>query len=134
MRFATPNLATERPAAQRVSRARNCIGALRTTLRAPSPEGLEAHLPALEAALHDLQGLPLLQDHLLQEHLTQDHGIDRCELESLAADLRAAGSLIIHGLELQVGWAKLLATAFGGYRPDGEPRPLQPPGNIWVRG
>jgi hypothetical protein len=124
MRFATPNLATERPAAERVSRARNCIGALRTTLLAPSPEGLEAHLPALEAALHDLQGLPLLQDQ----------GLERCELEALAAELRAAGSLIIHGLEFQVGWAKLLATAFGGYRPDGEPRPLQPAGNIWVRG
>jgi hypothetical protein len=127
MRFATPNLATEPPAAERVNRARNCIGALRTTLLAPSPEGLEAHLPALEAALHDLQGLQ-------QDHLTQDHGSERRELGALAAELRAAGSLIMHGLQFQVGWAKLVATSFGGYRPDGEPRPLQPSGNIWVRG
>jgi hypothetical protein len=48
--------------------------------------------------------------------------------------LRAAGSLIRHGLEFQQGWAKLLAAAFSGYRPDGEPRPLQARGYISVRG
>jgi hypothetical protein len=118
MRFATPNLATER-----LSRAKNSIGALRSTLLDPSPEALEAHLPALEAALHDLRSL-------------EQNGelCTRRELEAVALELRAAGSLIAHGIEFQRGWAKLLATAFGDYRPNGEPRPLQARGSVSVQG
>jgi hypothetical protein len=118
MRSVTPNLPTEY-----LSRAKASIDALRSTLLAPTPEALEAHLPALEAAIHDLQSLH------------KDGGLcARHELEALASELRGAGSLIMHGLEFQRGWAKLLATAFGGYRPDGEPRPLQARGNVSVQG
>jgi hypothetical protein len=118
MRSVTPNLAIEQ-----LSRAKDSINALRSTLLAPSPEALEAHLPALEAAIHDLQSLQ------------RDGGLcTRGEWEALASELRAAASLIMHGLEFQRGWAKLLATAFGGYRPDGEPRPLQARGNVSVQG
>jgi hypothetical protein len=114
MRSATPNL-------DNILRAKACVRALRSTLLAPSPEALDAHLPALEAALYDLQSI-------------QPDRSERRELEALGAELRAAGSLIRHGLEFQQGWAKLLAAAFSGYRPDGEPRPLQARGNISVRG
>ena len=113
MRSATPNR-------EIIHHAKACIRALRNSLLAPSPETLEAHLPALEAALHDLQTL-------------QPDRSERRELEALAAELRAAGRLIQHGLEFQQGWARLLATAFSGYRPDGAPRPLQAGGNISVQ-
>src|SRR5579863_6280588 len=114
MRFANPNL-------ESIHRAQARLTALRNTLLTPSPEGLDAHLPVLEATLYDLQGL-------------QPDGLERRELEALAAQLRAVGRLIQHGLEFQRGWAKLLAAAFSGYRPDGEPRPLQARGNISMRG
>ncbi len=118
MRSATPNFSTER-----LSRARQSIGALRSTLLAPTPEALDAHLPALELALQDLQNLK-----------KDGERCTRRELEALALDLRAAASLIIHGLEFQRGWARLLATALGDYRPDGEPRPLQAGGSVSVQG
>ncbi len=114
MRSATPNL-------ENILRAKACVRALRSTLLAPSPEALDGHLPFLEAALYDLQNI-------------QPDRSERRELEALAAELRAAGSLIRHGLEFQQGWAKLLAAAFSGYRPDGEPRPLQPQGNLSIKG
>src|SRR5579862_3843493 len=113
MRFNTPN--TKKPANQRVQDATDKIAALRVTLLAPSPAALESHLPALEEALHDLQ---LLQhDHA--------RGDVRQDLQDLAAELKAAGRLIEHGLAFERGWARLLAAATGSYRPDGEPRPIQ---------
>jgi hypothetical protein len=102
-------------------RVRETIGALRVTLLAPSPEALESHLPALEKALYYLQGVQPDED------IRQD-------LKALAAELRAAGRLIEHGIAFQQGWARVLAAATNGYRPDGEPRPLQPPGSISVQG
>ncbi len=112
---------------------RETIGALRASLLAPSPEALESHLPALEKALHDLQGLQ--HDSDLQTDLHNDfHKELREDLKALAAELRAAGSLVKHGIEFQQGWARVLAAATDGYRPDGEPRPLQPRGSISVEG
>jgi hypothetical protein len=116
MRSSIPN-ATER--------VRDSIRALRATLLAPSPEALESHLPALEAALHELQCDPQGLQH---------DSRSRRDLEALARELRVVGSLIEHGIAFQQGWAKLLAAATGGYRPDGEPRPLQTPGRISMQG
>jgi hypothetical protein len=103
-----------------VDGVRESISALRATLLAPSPEALESHLSALEAALHNLQGL-------------QPDTYTRRDMEALAAELRAVGSLIEHGMAIQEGWSRILAAATGGYQPDGEPRPLQPPGSISVQ-
>jgi hypothetical protein len=104
---------------------------LRATLLAPSPEALESYLPALEETLHDLQRLQ--QDQWSPGEPGQAREL-RINLDALAKELRAVANLIQHGMAFQQGWSRLLAGATGGYRPDGEPRPLQAQGSISVRG
>jgi hypothetical protein len=103
---------------------REQAASLRAALLEPSVEGLESHLPALQEAAVTLE-------RLKTESIQPE---SRRELEALARDLRSAGRLIAQGLAFQRGWARLLASASSGYRPDGEPVSLQAAGSISVRG
>ena len=109
---------------------REQAAALHAALLAPSAEGFESHLPALQEAAVTLQ-------RLFASGTTPDASIEpgtRRELEGLARELRSAGRLIAHGLAFQRGLARLLASASSTYRPDGEPVALPAAGSISVRG
>jgi hypothetical protein len=117
-------------AGERIRSATEKIAALRETLLAPSPEALASHVPALEAALHELQ---LEQLEQIQQDPGSRGGLRR-DLKNLASELRVAGKLIEHGIAFEQGWARVLAAATGSYQPDGEPDPLRVRGSISVRG
>jgi hypothetical protein len=110
---------------------RNQAAALRAALRTPSIEGLAAQVPELQEAASTLQRLSSTLN--TTPGAVIEPGTRR-ELEALARDLGAAGRLIAHGLAFQKGWARLLASASSGYRPDGEPVSLKAAGSISVRG
>jgi hypothetical protein len=116
-----------------IHNVREQTAALRTALLAPSIEGLQAHLPALQAAALALQSLQAdLPDASIRLRTPEPE--TRRELEALARDLGVAGRLVAHGLAFQLGLARLMASASAGYRPDGEPVPLKTAASISVRG
>jgi len=97
---------------------------LRLALLAPSIEGLDAQLPALQDAVSTLQRFG-----------AESPGAGfRPELEALARDLRAIDRLIERGLAFQQGLARLLASSASGYQPDGEPVSLKTAGSLSVQG
>lgn len=106
-----------------IHNARRQVAGLRAALLAPSPEILLSQVPALEAAAQmlamngDCKGADL-----------------RPELAALALDLHRAAVLIQHGMDLQMGWARILAAATSEYRPDGEPRGFEPQGSVSLQG
>lgn len=113
-----------------IHKVREQTAALRATLLAPSIEGLESHLAALQEAaitLRELQADQSAEPAVIE-------GASRQELEALARDLSTAGRLIAHGLAFQQGLTRLMASATSGYRPDGEPVTLHAAANIWVHG
>jgi hypothetical protein len=107
-----------------IHNVREQTAALRAALLAPSAEGLESQVPALQEAAVTLE-------RLKTEAIEPE---SRRELEALARELRSAGRLIAQGLAFQRGWARLLASASSSYRPDGEPVSLQAAGSVSVRG
>jgi hypothetical protein len=106
-----------------IHNARHAVAELRATLLSPSPEGLASHVPALEAAVRDLEALGSGQDF-----------VPRREIELFAVDLLGVARLIEHGMIFNQGWARVLAAAGSNYQLDGEPAPLEPAGKISVRG
>jgi hypothetical protein len=145
-----------------IHNVREQVAALRATLLDPSPEGVQAHALALEAAAASLRSLTQEsaqgaagaggadpRNDSSPSDGSQTRGIAtgtarlveaadaaglRRELEALAAELRVAGGLIDHGMAFQQGWAHILAAATAGYRPNGEPSPLSAQGSVSVRG
>src|ERR1700744_1756606 len=98
-----------------IANVRARIAALRAALLDPSPEALEPHLPGLEEALSDL--LCLQQEPALQTAQSDSSPslasrlALRRDLQARSLDLRAAGSLIKHGIAFQEGWGRLLAAS-----------------------
>jgi hypothetical protein len=91
-------------------------------------EGLESRVPALEAAVREIEALQETRD-------SKEHGFaSRRELEAFSADLLGVARLIEHGMMFQQGWARMLAAAASNYQPNGEPAALTPAGKVSVRG
>jgi hypothetical protein len=99
---------------------RHSVAALRAALLAPTPEALEAQVPELERAAQELS------------EVSPEN--DPAGLRALAAEVRAVQKLIGHGFEVQQTLVRLLAASLSGYRPDGEPSPLDAPGSISIAG
>jgi hypothetical protein len=139
-----------------IHNAREQVAGLRAALIEASPEGLEELTPGLEAAAAGLrsvvqqlareaeesgdsqvrEGSPargIVAGAMRLREAGDEAGLRR-ELEALAAELRVAGGLIDHGMAFQQGWARMLAVATAGYRPNGEPSPLAAPGTVSLEG
>ena len=102
---------------------RRALAELRSTLLQPSPGQLEAHIPALESAVQDL------------ESLCSDAGFtQRRELEAFSVDLLGVARLIEHGMMFQQGWARVLSAAASNYQPNGKPMPLEPAKSLMLKG
>jgi hypothetical protein len=111
-----------------IHNARNTVAELRSALLSPSPEGLEVTVPALEAAVRDLEAIR-------SEHALSEHGfVARRELQAFAADLLGVARLIEHGMQFHHGWARVLASAACNYQPNGEPAAAAPVGKLSVQG
>jgi hypothetical protein len=106
-----------------IHNARNTVAELRAALLSPSPEGLEFSVPALEAAVRDLE--------VMRSH---PGVVARREMEAFAIDLRGVARLIEHGMTFHQGWARVLAAAASNYQPNGEPALAAPAGKLSVQG
>ena len=85
-------------------------------LNAASPGEIEGSLSELEALGQSLR--------LLELPPTPEVA---AELAALQGDLKRAGQLVQSGLALQLGWARVLGAAAGGYTASGDAAPLSPP-------
>jgi hypothetical protein len=103
-----------------ISSVHETISGLRRSLLAPSPEGLCAHLPALEAAEAQMRALP--------------PDTDPEALRALAEELKIAARLIEHGMQLEQAWTRIVASNMFGYQAGGDARPLQAPVSISLEG
>ena len=99
--------------------ARAKLADLRAALLASCPETLSAQIADLEQCAHALKTV-------------QPYELD--ELIGLSKDLHHTRALLEHGMNLQLGWARMLAASSAEYRPDGEPRALEPQGTVSIRG
>jgi hypothetical protein len=106
-----------------IHNASQAVAELRASLLSPSPESLTAHVPALEAAVRDL------------EALRADTGtVPRKEIEIFALDLLGVARLIEHGMIFNQGWARMLAASNSNYQQSGEPAPIEPAGKVSIKG
>jgi hypothetical protein len=120
-----------------IHNASQAVAELRASLlsssQAPSPESLAAHLPALEAAVRDLEALRA--DPSLAAGI-----VPRKEIEFFALDLLGVARLIEHGMNFNQGWARMLASAAhyqpgaADYQANGEPSPVEPAGKVSIKG
>ena len=85
-------------------------------LNATSPGEIEGSLSELEALGQSLR--------LLDTPPTPEVAV---QLIALQADLKRAAQLVQSGLALQLGWARVLGAAAGGYTASGDAAPLFPP-------
>jgi hypothetical protein len=108
--------------ASRLSRTRESIAALRTVLLQPTPEALQAYVPALREEVENFSALT---------HPTCEEAID---LNGLQQDLAACRKLIDHGLATTRALTGILAAASAGYSPTGEARPLIARGRLSLNG
>ena len=92
-------------------------------LNAASPVEIEGSLSELEALGRSLR--------LLETPPTPQV---TAELAALQADLKRAAQLVQSGLALQLGWARVLGAAIGGYTPKGDAAPLTLPAQHSVQG
>jgi hypothetical protein len=109
---------------------RETVAALRATLLAPSIEGIEAEMPALQRAAAMLESL---RREAPDKHPASSKRPNE-ELEALSRELRAVGKLIAQGVALTQGMARLLAPPTAGYCQDGEPATFRTPGTVLERG
>jgi hypothetical protein len=91
---------------------RACMAAVRGDLLNPTPEALQARLPALAAAIEQFC------------ELSGFGAGDLGDLRRLAADLAACRKLSEHGLAMTQAMAGILAGANAGYSSTGAPSPL----------
>jgi hypothetical protein len=108
--------------ASRLRRTRESITALRTVLLQPTPETLQAYVPALREEVEIFSALT---------HPTCEEATD---LNSLQQDLAACRKLIDHGIATTRVLAGILAAAFTVYSPTGEARPLIARGRLSLNG
>jgi hypothetical protein len=106
-----------------IHNARQTVAELRAALLTPSPEGLESHIPALGAAVRDLEAVR-----------AEPGFVPRRELESFAVDLLGVARLIEHGMMFHHGWARVLAASVSNYQPNGEPATAVSAGSISIKG
>jgi hypothetical protein len=103
--------------------ARQTVAELRAALLSPSPEGLETFVPALEAAVRDL------------ETLQAAPGLPpRGELESFSKELLGVARLVEHAITFNQGWARVLAAATSNYQPTGQPATAALAGSVFIKG
>jgi len=106
-----------------IHNARETVAELRAALLTPSSEGLESQVPALEAAVRELEAVK-----------SAPGPVSRQEMRALAVDLLGVARLIEHGMLFQQGWARMLAASASNYQPNGEPATAAPAGTISVEG
>jgi hypothetical protein len=118
-----------------IHNASQAVAELRASLLspspAPSPESLAAHVPALEAAVRDLEALR--SDPSLTAGTVPGFS-SRKEIEIFALDLLGVARLIEHGMIFNQGWARMLAASDSNYQQSGEPAPLEPAGKVSIKG
>lgn len=111
----------------RVSRASEQLESLRVALLAPSPEGIDACLPAIEKTAIDLAALTreLAESSNAPGNLgDRARKTLRLDLKRFVSQLHVIRRLAEQGSDLQMGWARLLCASAAGYLPNGEPQPL----------
>src|SRR5690242_7963029 len=110
-----------------ISKTRELVVGLREALLKQGPLAIEHSLPALEAAVVNLQRI--------QMELAEGKpaSFERAELVALRSELRRVVRLIEHGASLWEGWARMLGAALG-YTASGDPAPLDATGRLSVRG
>ncbi|HEY4362034.1 MAG TPA: hypothetical protein VGN17_13745 [Bryobacteraceae bacterium] len=110
-----------------IHNAKQSVAELRATLLTPSFEGLESQVPALEAAVRELEALKSAPG-------SGTRALSRSEMQSFAVDLLGVARLIEHGMLFQQGWARILAASACNYQPNGEPASAPPAATVSVQG
>jgi len=110
-----------------ISKIREHVVGLREALLNQGPLAIEHSLPALEAAVGNLQRINV------ELAAAKPAGFERAELIALRSELWRVARLIEHGAALWEGWARVLGAALG-YTASGDPAPLDATGHLSVRG